>query len=142
MQRSLSMCLFTAIAACTAAADEPRDQPATDAPMADDASRPDARPRSDSSVAVEPPRDSAATAADPVDAAGREVASDDLPPRPVDAGGARPDAARGNGLFVAVGSVGRTITSFDDGLSWTADRSDSAARSCTTTDCYEGNLTA
>lgn len=74
---------------------------------------------------------------------------------PIDASvadaGVQTDAGRSIGTFVAVGNVGRTIASFDDGRSWTADRSDMAGVICTVVDstttdrdhfCYEGTKAA
>ena len=53
------------------------------------------------------------------------------------------------GVFVATGSVGRTIASFDDGLAWEADQSDQSGEVCTSTSkadtdhyCFEGDKVA
>ncbi|MBL8954563.1 MAG: hypothetical protein JNK82_27535, partial [Myxococcaceae bacterium] len=65
---------------------------------------------------------------------------------PVIDAGTIPDAGRTLGVFVATGSVGRTIASFDDGRTWESNREDQGGEICTSSappnTCYEGNKTA
>ncbi len=132
------VCSLLALSACEGATPTPADE----AEGSSGASAPMSSTSGDD-AAGEVSTSASGSAADTTSGAGSSSSSTGEPQGSSDAG-----EAPTRSLFVATGSVGRTIISADDGWTWTEDRSDDPDVVCAANNagpnpnCFEGTFTA